>query len=293
MSPDWDLIGAAGAVVAAAMSAGAGLRCGRSASRWWVAAYVVPLGAVLLVVAAWRIDATEGVQPFEWLREGRRTFAVMTIAAPMVLATLVPRLAGRRQRVLVGAVATLITAYSGVLPFVLPVLVRGPLSEVSTRMSGDVCRQSTAWTCGPAAAVTALRRLGVRGEEGPLGVEARTAPLVGTRPALLADAIRTLHGGEGVTVGVRRFADVDELRTELAAGAGVLLVVKQALLVDHFVAVLEVRPRTVIVADPLMGLQVWPMAELHDRWRRQGLIIRRDPPERVVPVPSSPAIPRP
>ena len=69
----------------------------------------------------------------------------------------------------------------GLLPAALPLVVRPVLAVTKTHLDRQgVCRQSHAYTCGPAAAVTCLARLGVTAEEGQLAIDARTGPAVGT-----------------------------------------------------------------------------------------------------------------
>jgi predicted double-glycine peptidase len=51
------------------------------------------------------------------------------------------------------------------LPFLVPALIKERLSNLTTRLdSNGICYQSTDYTCGPAAAVTALRRLGLQAD---------------------------------------------------------------------------------------------------------------------------------
>jgi hypothetical protein len=59
------------------------------------------------------------------------------------------------------------------------------------RVDGDgVCRQSSHYTCGPASAVTVLRKLGLPAEEGEIAILSHTSALTGTEPDVLAKAGR-------------------------------------------------------------------------------------------------------
>jgi len=52
------------------------------------------------------------------------------------------------------------------LPFLGPAIIQHDLSALPTRIDADgVCRQTQPFTCGPAAAVTALSRLGIKAAE--------------------------------------------------------------------------------------------------------------------------------
>jgi predicted double-glycine peptidase len=67
------------------------------------------------------------------------------------------------------------------------------------------CRQSTDYTCGPAAAVTALRKLGFPAEEGQIAIVSYTSATTGTPPDILAEALRKYYGKDGLIVEYRPF----------------------------------------------------------------------------------------
>ena len=75
-----------------------------------------------------------------------------------------------------------------VWPFIRPVFDRKELSRLQTQINADgVCIQTTDYTCGPAAAVTALRKLGLPAEEGKIAVQSETSSIDGTAPDRLAE----------------------------------------------------------------------------------------------------------
>jgi hypothetical protein len=120
-----------------------------------------------------------------------------------------------------------------------------------------ICLQSTDYTCGPAAAVTALRRLGFAAEEGEVAILARTALATGTPPDILADALRERYGQEGLVSEYRLFKTVGDLR-----GCGfVLAVIKFNWIMDHYVTVLDADDHDVTVGDPLSGVTKYSFAD--------------------------------
>jgi predicted double-glycine peptidase len=165
---------------------------------------------------------------------------------------------------------TCIAVYS-VLPFLLPALNYRHLAGLETTVDADgVCLQGNSYTCGPAAAVTALREIGVEADEGRLAIAAHTTHVAGTPSDSLCAAIRKEYG-----VGCRRayFLAVNELK----GAEPVIAVVKYAFLIDHFVTVLEVTDSIVVVGDPLVGRVEMSYEEFGKKWRRCGIVLARVP----------------
>src|SRR6185295_14272763 len=112
-----------------------------------------------------------------------------------------------------------------------------------------VCLQSTSYDCGPAAAVTALRNLGIAAEEREIALLANTCPAAGTSPDTLATVLRDRYAPDGLTCEYRPFSSVRDLPRD----ATTLAVIKLTFFIDHFVAVLAVTDDEVILGDPLHG----------------------------------------
>jgi hypothetical protein len=128
-------------------------------------------------------------------------------------------------------------------------------------------------TCGPAAAVTGLRKLGLPAEEGQIAIASYTSSETGTPPDILAETLQTEYGKDGLTAEYRTFKNISELKQ-----AGLTLaVVKFGFMVDHWVTVLEVTDSQVIVGDPLNGLEKLTYAEFQRKWRFEGIVLKRKP----------------
>lgn len=141
-----------------------------------------------------------------------------------------------------------------------------------------VCLQTTDYTCGPAAAVTALRILGIDAEEGALALQAGSNSFTGTGPRELGEAMRVLYG-VAYTLAVDR-------RIEPYAGRVPFLVdISIHPFLDHWVTVLEITDGGILVADPYTGLEEMEPEEFHRVWNRRLLLLH---PESVPPdaVPS-------
>lgn len=74
----------------------------------------------------------------------------------LMMGTLASRLKGRLRFRLLLVFAVVLMVHSSVMPFVMPLLIRGRLQRLQTEIdSQGVCLQTTGFTCGPAATVTA------------------------------------------------------------------------------------------------------------------------------------------
>jgi hypothetical protein len=241
--------------------------------RWyWALGYLLPLVLLIGVGLPNWCHRFFFVPPFSWLTAGRTEYALAGFITTLLLTTPLSRLATARLRVLVVAFMLLVVAVTAVLPFLGPALIRGHLGRLVTNVNRDgVCLQTTGYNCGPASAVTALRRLGLAAEEGELAILAHTSPLAGTAPDVLAEAITRRYAAQGFTAEYRYFETVADLKD---AGQ-VLAVMKYAFMVDHYVAVLEVTRDGVVVGDPLTGQRTYTHAEFRSKWRYAGVVLKR------------------
>jgi predicted double-glycine peptidase len=262
----------AAVVLLAAGGFGLGLLCSRLRKPYWVLGYIVPLVLVGLVGAARHVPRLEFIAPFSWLMSGRTEFALLGFLAAMLLATPLSRLPRKSTRGLVVLFAVFAVIYAAVMPFLSPALIRGHLSRLVTRIDDDgVCLQGTTYTCGPAAAVTALRQLGLDAHEGEIAILAHTSAFSGTQPDSLRAALLQRFGPDGLDCDILFLDSIDELRDAPAA----IVVVKYRLMVDHYVAVLELTDDTITIGDPLTGARTLTHDQFRPLWRRTALVLTR------------------
>lgn len=261
----------------AVLSGAAGFGLGRLSSRlpksWWLLGYFIPLALILLYGVGIHYPSLLPSMPaVSWLLMGRKKFIILGFVAAMILATPLSRLPQRRDRFVIVLLIVAVVFGSSIWPFLAPMFNRKELARLHTRISGEgICLQNTGYTCGPAAAVTVLRKLGLPAEEGELAVLSQTSSLTGTPPDLLAEALRQRYGKDGLTVEYRFFKNLEELRQ-----AGLTLaVVKFSFMVDHYVAVLKVTDTDVVVGDPLNGLETISRDEFREQWRFCGIVLQR------------------
>jgi hypothetical protein len=272
-----------GAAFALACSLG-GVALGRRASRirppYWIIGYLIPLALILGYAVASHIPTLMFVPPFSWFTMGMKKFAAFGFIATFLLTTPLSRIPQRRARIMIAVLMGVTVLCLSVGPFVAALIDRPQLQRMATRLDTDgICMQSSDYTCGPAAAVTALRRLGLPAEEGRIGILSCTSFQEGTPPDLLASALENEYREAGLSVSCRGFRDIADLKR-----AGLTLaVIKYTLMVDHWVTVLEVTDSEVIVGDPSLGLTRWTHEQFARRWRFVGIALARASDRTAVP----------
>jgi Peptidase C39 family len=253
-----------------------GVFLGRLFSRfrtpYWVLGYLFPAGLIALLALVRFDNALSFIRPFVWVTAGRAKFVTLSLAVSMGLTVPLSRLPRKWEQFSVCVIMAGFVAWFSVLPFLVPALIKGRLEHLKTQFdSKGVCRQTTDYTCGPAAAVTALEKLGLPAKEGELAVLSYSSPVTGTLPSCLSAALQKKYGPEGLRCHYRHFDSINQLRS-----AGLTLaVVKEAFMLDHCIAVLGVSDNAVAVADPVTGTRLIPYRKFEKMWRFCGIVLHR------------------
>jgi hypothetical protein len=255
-----------------------GVYTGRLFSRfqkpWWVLGYLIPAGLIAMLALVRFDPALTFVRPFVWIAVGRIRFVTLSLAVSMGLTVPLSRLPYRFEKFIVCLLMAGFVIWFSVLPFLIPAVIRERLSNLQTHYDANgICRQTTDYTCGPAAAVTALGRLGLAAEEGELAVLSYSSPILGTLPACLSSALQNRYRADGLRCRYRHFDSIHQLRS-----AGLTLaVVREAFFKDHCLTVLDVSEDAVTVADPVTGVRLMPHKQFEKIWRFSGIVLERDP----------------
>jgi len=240
---------------------------------YWLLGYFLPFSLVLIMVLTRYNNELHFVRPFSWIVAGRIKFIILSLAVSMGLTVPLSRLPHKFEKILVCVLMVGVVIWYSVLPFLVPALIKDHLSNIKTRLGyNGVCFQSTDYTCGPAAAVTALGKLGLSAEEGELAVLSHTSPVAGTLPACLSSALQNRYGPAGLKCKYRRFDSIEQLKN---AGF-TLIMVRDSFLLDHCLAVLEVSDNTITVADPMAGMMSIPYEQFRKIWRFSGIVLERE-----------------
>ena len=240
---------------------------------FWMLGYFLPCLLITILVLARFYNDFYFIRPFSWITAGRFRYVMLSLSVSIGLTVLVPRLPRKWEKVVVCILMIGLVTWSSVLPLLYPALIKNRLSNLTTRFDKNgICLQTTKYTCGPAAAVTALGKLGLSAKEGELAILSHTSPVAGTLPAMLCSALQNRYSAEGLKCKYRHFDSIEQLKK-----AGVTLaVVRDAFLVDHCLVVLEVLDDTVAVADPVTGAELIPYEKFMKIWRFSGIVMERD-----------------
>ncbi len=254
-----------------------GVLLGRLFSRfrkpYWTWGYFVPCILIAMLVLARFNNALPFVPPFSWVTAGRTRFIILALGVTMGLTTPLSRLPRKCEKVIICILMGVVVTWFSVLPFLVPALIKNDLSNLKTTVnSNGICYQSTDYTCGPAAAVTALRRLGLSAREGEIAVLSHSSPVAGTLPACLRTALQDRYGADGLKCQYRYFDSITQLRN-----AGITLaVVRTGFMSSHCITVLEVSDYMVTIADPVVGRMLMSHEQFEKIWRFAGIVLKRE-----------------
>jgi hypothetical protein len=270
INPGWDMLRV---LLIAAIGIGLGRLCSRGGRTALCLGYCLPL-ATLILLTLGRCGIFGS--PNGWLGGvffGQPRFLVLSLVIPAGLMTLLPFLPRRVERIAVTLVLVGFIACFSIYPVLAPALIRDGLLRTPNHTDPlGVCLQTRPYTCGPAAAVSALHELGLQGHEGRIAAWASSAPVIGTLPWDLCNALDRQYGPQGLRCEFRRFDTLDELKS-----AGLTLaMVRGGTLTNHCVAVLAIDDRQVILADPSLGRLHMPLDQFAAEWRHTGITLRRD-----------------
>jgi predicted double-glycine peptidase len=256
--------------------AGVGMLLGAWFSRlpkpWWLIGFVVPLTLVVLNNIANHYPGILFLPALLNLMPGRSRPAVMGFLIAVMLTTLLSRLPRRRERLAVIILMLAVVGGTSVWPFLAPVFNQRQLMELVTKVDSDgICLQTTDYTCGLAASVTGLRRLGFKADEGRLAILSYCTPSYGAEPDALAAAMESCYGSQGLKCVWRTFSAVSDLKSRCPT----IAVIKFNAFVDHYVAVLSVDDTKVVIGDPLNGRTEMTRQEFAEAWRFCGIALTR------------------
>lgn len=143
-------------------------------------------------------------------------------------------------------------------------------AQAKTMIDQDgVCRQSTTYSCGPAATVTALLQHEIISSEGELALTAKTNQFSGTQPLNLKEAIDQLLADKYL-LNTRILTPSSS--SQIPNGSPAVALVKHSAFENHYVCILDVNDSQVMVADPEKGFRIYSYKEFDEIFL--GLIIQ-------------------
>lgn len=256
--------------IAAVAAMALGTALGRCGKRSFVSGLAVSFGLIAFTLAG-RLEwvSTRWPELFA-ITASRARFVLLMWAAGIGFGALIEHLAFGRMRQLSCGITALILSALWIFPFVSSAAVQDKLGRLETVFDEQgVCRQTTSFTCGAAAAATGLRHLGVSADEASLAVASRTSPLIGVSAWDLFLAMRSEARRAGLNCSFgffRRLSDVP-------VGVVFLAVMRDTAWNDHCVAMLDFSDGRLLVADPAAGLKWMSVCEFESRWRGYGITL--------------------
>ena len=261
-----------GVIALAGAAAVAARRLSDMPRPYWTATYALSAAILIMMWLGRSYSALSLVPPVSWIAAGRTKFALVAVVPVIMLVPLFHSTRSRRVQFYGTIFLCLLVGLYAIWPFAACATNRGYLNSMPTRFDRyGVCLQSTDYTCGPAAAVTALRLLGIRGEEGKIAIASHTSSAIGTPPAMLCEGLRSLYFTNALKCELQYF----ERLSDLPKGAPILAVIKYTIVEDHYVVILDITPRHVIVADSNRGKVAYSHELFLKRWRKLGIVMSR------------------
>lgn len=120
--------------VFAAVTALSGLYLGKAFTNlrrpWWFTGYLLPLAVIAIVVITGFNETIAFLPPFCWLPTGRIKFVIISLAAVTGLATLLPHLHSKFQKISVCLIMGFAVVWFAVLPFLTSALIKNDLQNL-------------------------------------------------------------------------------------------------------------------------------------------------------------------
>lgn len=251
--------------------AAAAFLAGPAAARWpkaaWTGVCVAGVGFSLL----WPLMRVFPTAPIAWFGAPFVSMVELTglfIPAALVLgigAEHVPRKNDRRAIKLLAVACGLYFVKAGRWMVGGAVESLGPMT-----LEGEVCRQSTGYTCVAASMVTLVRARGIEASELEMARLAHVEVGGGATDSRAVWALERKLAGTGLAVEYRRL-DAAGL---IAAPKPCLVQLDWGFFVSHMVPVMSADAERVVIGDPLKGLREMPMGAFAREWKGMGIIVR-------------------
>jgi hypothetical protein len=228
---------------------------------------------ILALGAGWLIPTNMDTPILFAMICGRARFALLAFIVPLALAAARPYLPYKIERQGVVILIALSTYVFAVFPFLGAAMAGGVLRELPVLYdSNGVCLQNTPYTCGPAAAATALRHFGLDVSEGQIAVLSRSCPLIGTSDYDLTRAIGQVVSGRPVKSFYGRWHELPGLTEHQV----LLAMLRQGYWSNHCVLIVKMTDNAVVFADPAEGLITLSKKRFLDLWTGRGIILQNN-----------------
>lgn len=266
MSPSPLLLAFVAQFVLAVVAFAAAPRVARASKAVWGTVCGAALGGMLL----WPLMRVFPVEPIALVGAPLVACIELTgLAVPAVLffgvaARRMPRKSDGRALLMLTAVAAVFFVKAGWW-----MVAPGVPDLGATKMQGEVCRQTTGYTCVAASMVTMLRTRGIEAHETEMARLSHTQVNGGATDSRTLWALEKKLAGTGLRAAYQRL-DM----------AGLVTVAKPCMVqldwgyfVSHMVPVMKATSERVLIGDPLNGLREMSAAEFAAKWKGTAISI--------------------
>ncbi len=151
-------------------------------------------------------------------------------------------------------------------------MVLPPVPDLgTTQLAGDVCMQSTNYTCVAASLVTLLRAHGVDATETEMARLSHTEPGHGTTDSRAIAALQRKLAHRDVAIHYEGMDYTRLCQVEMPC----VVTVDWGYFTSHMVPVLSADQTSVVVGDPLIGRQQYGPDEFRHLWHGLGIYLTR------------------
>ena len=230
------------------------------------------VGLIALLLTAHLLHLWTFYGGLDWIAASRSKYILIGFAVCLGLVSPLKYLHSTwKQASTIVVLAILILLFVGI-PFIGPAVNHHEIQSLPTQFDRrGLCLQSRPYTCGPAAAVTALRQLGLTASEARIAEAAGTTPLLGTCSWDLYQALNHLYPQEDLQCRYGRFENIDQLPDD----SPTLAVMREGFMLDHCVTILKITRTDVLFADPSSGLCSMSKPAFEAAWRHTGIVLSR------------------
>lgn len=262
-------------LVAAGLIALAGLLAGAAVSRLGKRTALVTCLCVVVIIltlgAGWLVPILMYNSVIFAVFAGRIKFLLLAFLVPTGLGAAMPYLPYKIERYGVAVMTAVAIYVFGVFPFLGAAMAGQKMAAIPASFdSNGVCRQSTSFTCGPAAAATALHRLGVDVSEGQMAILSRSCPYIGTSDYDLMHAVNQAVREKPIECTYGRWEKLPQLSDQEV----LLVILQQGVWMNHCVAVLKTTDKAVVFADPAEGIITLSQKHFRQLWTGRGILLQ-------------------
>ncbi len=239
----------------------------------WPAIYIVGLLLVIIINLFHYVPSLVNSAFFQFFTSYSKDLILLGVAAILTIIPSLPQLSRKTTKYLLVVFLTIVVLRSSVLPSACFLVNRNELINLKNNFDKDnVCRQSTNYTCGPAAVVTVLKALGIDDTEAQVAIQTRCNSYSGTRFQDLVAYINNNYNHKGISAEYKYTENLSEL---MKMKGYYIVDVKASLFMNHYIAILGFEDEDLIVGDPYYGKFRASKDIFSKSWHKKVIVVRR------------------